>query len=89
MPLSNVPGKTDYNLNTTFGGSSGAVWSDFFGHVGTDSNSDGFAGAPGFADAIGNVTAIGLSFGGGCFFENSVGTTDGSGTFTLNSFTVN
>jgi hypothetical protein len=34
------------------------------------------------------VTAIGLSFGGGCFFENGVGTTDGSGTFTLNSYTV-
>jgi hypothetical protein len=31
---------------------------------------------------------IGFSFGGGCFFENGVGTTDGSGTFTLGSFMV-
>jgi hypothetical protein len=30
----------------------------------------------------------GFSFGRGCFFENGVGTTDGSGTFTLDSFTV-
>jgi hypothetical protein len=32
---------------------------------------------------------IGFSFGGGCFFENGVGTTDGSGTLTLHTFTVN
>jgi hypothetical protein len=37
---------------------------------------------------VSNVTDIGLSFGGGRFFENGVGTTHGSGTFTLNSFTV-
>jgi len=34
------------------------------------------------------VTVIGMSFGGGCFFENGVGTTDGSGTFTIDSFSV-
>jgi hypothetical protein len=89
VSLSNVGGTTEYNLSSAFGGSSGAVWSDFFGHFGTDSNSDGFPGAAGFADAVSNVTAIGLSFGGGCFFENGVGTTDGSGTFTLNTFGVN
>jgi hypothetical protein len=52
---------------------------------------DGKPGAirlDGFADAASNVTTIGLSFGGGCFFENGVGTTDGSGTFTLTSFSV-
>ena len=32
-------------------------------------------------------TSGGLSFGGGCFFENGVGTTDGSGTLTLKTFT--
>jgi hypothetical protein len=42
----------------------------------------------GFADAASNVTTIGLSFGGGCFFANGVGTTDGSGTFTLDTFNV-
>lgn len=41
-----------------------------------------------FNTAASNITAVGLSFGGGCFFENGVGTTDGSGTFTLNSFSV-
>jgi hypothetical protein len=43
---------------------------------------------PGFMDAASNVTMIGLSFGGGCFFENGVGTIDGSGTFTLDSFSA-
>jgi hypothetical protein len=43
--------------------------------------------AAGFEAALSNVTDIGLSFGGGFFFENGVGTTDGSGT-TLNSFNV-
>ncbi len=43
---------------------------------------------PAFISAANNITAVGLSFGGGCFFENGVGTTDGSGNFTLNSFTV-
>ena len=42
-----------------------------------------------FNAAASIITAVGLSFGGGCFFENGVGTTDGSGTFTLTSFTVN
>ena len=58
------------------------AWSDFYGHFGNDSE------FPGFTDAVSNVTTIGLSFGGGCFFENGVGTIDGSGTFTLDSFSV-
>ena len=41
-----------------------------------------------FDAAASDITGIGLSFGGGYFFENGVGTTDGSGTLTLNSFTV-
>ncbi len=61
----------------------GAEWSDFYGHFG---DAPGFS--QGFTDAASNVTTIGLSFGGGCFFENGVGTVDGSGTFTLDSFTV-
>ncbi|MFZ0181286.1 MAG: hypothetical protein WAL84_15680 [Candidatus Dormiibacterota bacterium] len=61
----------------------GSNWSDFYGHFGTDPlYSDGFNAA------VSDVTTIGLSFGGGCFFENGVGTTDGSGTFTLNTFAV-
>jgi hypothetical protein len=56
-------------------------WSDWNGQVGT-------VVLAGFNDAAANVTLIGLSFGGGCFFENGVGTTDGSGTLTLTSFTA-
>ncbi len=58
-----------------------AGWSDWNGQPGVTQ-------APGFLDAASNVTMIGLSFGGGCFFENGVGTTDGSGTFTLDSYSV-
>lgn len=58
-----------------------AEWSDWNGQVGT-------VVLDGFAAAASNVTDIGLSFGGGCFFENGVGTTDGSGTFTLDSYTT-
>jgi hypothetical protein len=61
----------------------GANWSDYYGHFGNDPTY-----AAGFNAAVSNVTMIGLSFGGGCFFENGVGTTDGSGTFTLNTFTA-
>jgi hypothetical protein len=58
-----------------------AGWSDWNGQPGVTQ-------VPGFLDAAANVTTIGLSFGGGCFFENGVGTTDGSGTLTLDTFTV-
>ena len=62
----------------------GANWSDFYGYFGNDP-----AYSAGFNAAVTNVTDIGLSFGGGCFFENGVGTSDGSGAFTLNSYTAN
>jgi hypothetical protein len=58
-----------------------AGWSDWNGQLGVDQ-------AAGYMDAASNVKTIGLSFGGGCFFENGVGTTDGGGTFTLDTFTV-
>jgi hypothetical protein len=83
VSLSNGAGTTTYTLNSTFGATSGAAWSDFYGHFGNDS-----AYSAGFNAAVTDVTTIGLSFGGGCFFENGVGTTDGSGTFTLSSFGV-
>ncbi len=55
-------------------------WGDFYGA--------GAYSASGFTAAASNVTGIGLSFGGGYFYENGVATTDGSGTLTLSSFTV-
>lgn len=61
----------------------GANWSDYYGHFGNDP-----AYAAGFTAAVANVTTIGLSFGGDCFFENGVGTTDGSGTFVLNTYSA-
>ncbi len=57
------------------------AWSDWNGQQGSTV-------PDGFRAAASNVTEIGLSFGGGCFFENGVGTTDGSGTLTLNSYTA-
>jgi hypothetical protein len=60
--------------------SDGSKWSDFFGHFGNDPTY-----APAFNAAVKDVTSIGVSFGGGCFFENGVGAPNG-GSFTLWSF---
>lgn len=59
-----------------------ATWSDWNGQSSADNSAA-------FSAAARNVTGIGFSFGGGCFFENGVGTSNGSGTFTLTSFDVN
>lgn len=56
------------------------AWSDWNGQPSS-------ANAAAFTTAASSITSIGLSFGGGCFFENGVGTSDGSGVFTLQSFT--
>jgi len=61
---------------------SGALWSDFFGHFGTGAYADGFDAA------ASNATAIGLSYGGGCFFANGVGIQNGAATFHLTGFSV-
>ena len=54
-------------------------WSDYNGQEGTTVQD-------GFAAAAAHVTGIGLSFGGGGFFENGVGSPDA--TLTLSSFTA-
>lgn len=51
-------------------------WSDWNGQENSNP-----AVADGFQEAIHEVQTVGLSFGGGCFFENGVTTTAG-GTFT-------
>ncbi len=56
-------------------------WSAFYGEP--SATYDGS-----FSAAASNVTGIGFSFGGGSGYENGVGTTNGSGTFTLTSFSV-
>ncbi|HYM96195.1 MAG TPA: hypothetical protein VET26_02745 [Candidatus Sulfotelmatobacter sp.] len=81
-PTSFVLSNTSSAITLTASLGDPSSWSDFFGHFGDD------PGFPGFTNAVSNVTTIGLSFGGGCFFENGVGTVDGSGTFTLDSFDV-
>jgi hypothetical protein len=48
------------------------LWSNYFGQFGTTD-------PVGWDHAASNVTAIGLSFGGGCFFENGVGIMPGTG----------
>jgi hypothetical protein len=56
-------------------------WSAYYGEA-SGSN------AAAFDAAASNIKDIGLSFGGGYFAANGVGTSDGLGTFTLTSFTV-
>lgn len=58
-------------------------WSDWNGQPGNYSPSV----TAGFNAAVAKVNQAGVSFGGGCFFENGVTTSDGSGTFALTSFT--
>jgi hypothetical protein len=53
------------------------MWSDWNGKV----NSSSPEVMEAFLVAIHNVQTVGLSFGGGCFFENGVTTSDGMGTF--------
>ena len=52
-------------------------WSDWNGKKGNDSPEV----LENFVVAIHNVKTVGFSFGGGCFFENGVTTSDGRGTF--------
>jgi hypothetical protein len=67
------------NVNGTFSASLGdpSQWSDWNGQKG-DSSPDVTAA---FNTATTKVHSVGLSFGGGCFFENGVTTSDGSGMF--------
>ena len=53
------------------------MWSDLNGRF----NNSSSEAMEAFLIAIHNVKTVGLSFGGGCFFENGVTTSDGSGTF--------
>ena len=63
-----------------------AEWSDWDGH-GAASNA---AHEAAFNAAVQDVQFIGLSFGGGCFFQNGVGIVpgSGSGTFRLMEFSA-
>jgi hypothetical protein len=72
---------TGFSLTATIDPGS---WSDYYGALGSQDQSTMSA----FNAAATNVKDIGFSFGGGYFFSNGVGTTDGSGTFTETSFTV-
>ncbi len=81
--LRDLKASGDMTITNTF---SGAEWSDFYGHLGDDP-----AYAAAFDAALHNVKAIGLSFGGGCFFENGVGidpNSGGSGYLRVMDFSV-
>jgi hypothetical protein len=74
-----VPLFTDPQMPMTISQPVDAVhmWSDFHGKF----NNDNLETMEAFQVAIHNVQSVGLSFGGGCFFENGVTTSDGMGTF--------
>jgi hypothetical protein len=56
-------------------------WSDWGGQLASDVPAY-------FATAVTQVSAVGLSFGGGCFFANGVGMSAGSASFSLTSYSV-
>ncbi|HMH02380.1 MAG TPA: hypothetical protein VK555_13255 [Terriglobales bacterium] len=74
---------SDQNLVAVF--SDPTEWSDYNGHFGSDP-----AYTAAFAAAVKDVQFVGLSFGGGCFFENGVGIQPGTGSayFRLMDFTA-
>ena len=61
------------------------LWSDANGHFGSEA-----AYTSAFAAAVKTVRQIGLSLGGGCFFDNGVGIVSGTGSasFRLMSYTA-
>ena len=73
----------DYSMSVSF--SNPSQWSDYNGHFGDDP-----AYSAAFLKAVKNVQFVGLSFGGGCYFENGVGIVPGtgSGNFRLMDFTA-
>jgi hypothetical protein len=75
-----VLANTDGAVTLTIFVDSAQAWSDWNGQLSSGLRTE-------FNAAANDMTAVGLSFGGGCFFENGVGTTDGSGSFTLTNFT--
>jgi len=72
---------SDQTLVANF--SNPAEWSHYYG-------GNGSAYPAEFAQAIADVQFVGLSFGGGCFFENGVGIRPGTGSasFRLMDFTA-
>lgn len=74
-------GATGTTLSVAF---TSASWSDRDGHFG---NFDA-AHEAAFAASAGNVTTIGLSFGGGCFFAFGTGSDPAGATFALNKFSI-
>jgi len=56
-------------------------WSNWNGQLDTDR-------PDGFAAAAADPALIGFSFGGGCFYENGVGASGGTATFTLLNFVI-
>lgn len=56
-------------------------WSDVNGQLGS-------ANTAAFADALSNVGAVGMTFGGGCFYGHGVYLDSGSVTFVVTKFTL-
>ncbi len=56
-------------------------WSDWGGELAPNVSAS-------FDSAVAQVSAVGLSFGGGCFFANGVGMSAGSASFSLTSYSV-
>jgi hypothetical protein len=77
--LTGFSGSMPMSVPLTAADSNGASqWSDWNGQLANSSP----AVTAAFKAAVAKVSTVGVSFGGGCFFENGVTTSDGSGSFT-------
>jgi hypothetical protein len=59
-------------------------WSSVYGRFGNDSA----AARAGFTNALRNVSSLGLTFGGGCFFGHGVNVWGGSAQFVLTNYQI-
>lgn len=76
----NVPMNTQVSGATINVPLSPDQWSDANGNHGSTA---GYTA--GFNATVSNVQQVGVSFGGGCYFDTGIGVSGGSGSFTLNS----
>lgn len=69
----------DYTLQASLDPSQ---WSSVYGKVGSDYPVE-------FNNALNNISSIGMTFGGGCFYGHGVNTSNGTARFVLTNYQVN
>lgn len=83
-PADVVLGPGPFSISATLLTSAGGGWTSVNGEQATNSAT----ATSGFQQAVASASTIGFTCGGGSFYGHGVNMSQGSATFTLNSFTV-